>query len=415
MENFDCFGCDFASNVSMDDTYTLCSLQTQTTFCSTIEDASHLSEEPLLGNHIFGCTESAITRTLSKSCMSFIKFLLTHQNIGIAVCTIVSHVAHGTKRIDHHHIMNIDKADFILFLEMAQLVTKIGSLDREQFCRILSMYKKHSYSHHCLPLPTTLTRCCRIVLRNDCAYSLLKLLPLPSVIDDNKGHTYITLLSFLQHALLFPSKPKNNNNNQALLKSVYATKIISQCKVLIPGNMYSTSLIALIICWFDDWDASTALMKANKNSVFSGVNTVIFVTTSGEYYGSYTNVTCVGKKQGNHQSVINEMLLDLNKMETKKNAKTLFSVIDNTWYTVQPAFLYLIADQPARRGLCGMLAGNSKLHPCFGYSMHILALSKPFAACKTCKKSLFEDVLPLSCKSCLCWELPSRNNPPHMK
>ena len=62
-----------------------------------------------------------------------------------------------------------------------------------------------------------------------------------------------------------------------------------------------------------------------------------------------------------------------------------------------------------------MLAGNSKLHPCFGYSMHILALSKTFAACETCTKSLFEDVLPLSCKSCLCWALPSHNNPPHVK
>ena len=52
-------------------------------------------------------------------------------------------------------------------------------------------------------------------------------------------------------------------------------------------------------------------------------------------------------------------------------------------------FLYLIVDQPARRGLCGMLASNSKLHPCFGYSMHILALSKPLVACKKCTKSLF--------------------------
>ena len=179
--------------------------------------------------------------------------------------------------------------------------------------------------------------------------------------------------------------------------------------------MYSTSLIALIICWFDDWDASTALMKANKNSIFSGVNTVIFVTTFGEYYGSYTNVTCVGKKQGDHQSVINAMLLDLNGMETKTNATKLLSVVDNTWYTVQPAFLYLIADQPARRGLCGMLAGNSKFHPCFGYSMHILALSKPLAACKKCTKILFSGKLPLTCKSCLCWELPSRNNTHHMK
>ena len=154
----------------------------------------------------------------------FYQFLLTHQNISVAVCTILAHVVHDTKRIDHHHIMNIDKADFILFLEMAQLVTKIRSSDREQFCRILSMYKKNSYSHHRLPLPTTLTRCRRMVLRNDCAYYLLKLLPLPSVIDDNKGHAYIRLLSFLQHALLFPSKPKNNNHNQTLLKSVYATK-----------------------------------------------------------------------------------------------------------------------------------------------------------------------------------------------
>ena len=74
--------------------------------------------------------------------MSFIKILLTHQNIDITVCTILAHIAHGTKQIDYHHVMNIDKADFILLLEMAQLVTKIGSSDRERFCRVLSMYRK---------------------------------------------------------------------------------------------------------------------------------------------------------------------------------------------------------------------------------------------------------------------------------
>ena len=246
LDNFDCFGCDFSLNASGDETHSLGPSPMGTTLDTTNEDESYFSEEPLqIGtvfnttnqdeshfseerhedNGTFGYTESSITATddnnrpnlcntlpedsfLSKSSMCFIQLLSTHQNIGIAVCTIVALVAHGAKKINHHHIMNIDKDDFILFLEMAQLVTSIGSRDRERFCRILSLYKKNSYSYHRLPLPTSLTRCRHMILRNDCAYSLLNLLPLPKILDDNKGHAYISLLSFLQHALLFPSKPK---------------------------------------------------------------------------------------------------------------------------------------------------------------------------------------------------------------
>ena len=60
--NFDYFGCDFSSNVSMDDTYALCSLPRGVTFCTTNRDASHLSEESLQGNNIYDCTESATNR-----------------------------------------------------------------------------------------------------------------------------------------------------------------------------------------------------------------------------------------------------------------------------------------------------------------------------------------------------------------
>ena len=61
LDNFDCFGCNFASNLLIDDTYTIFSLQTRTTFCSTIEDASHLSEEPIPGK-IFWVAQNQLSQ-----------------------------------------------------------------------------------------------------------------------------------------------------------------------------------------------------------------------------------------------------------------------------------------------------------------------------------------------------------------
>ena len=195
-----------------------------------------------------------------------------------------------------------------------------------------------------------------------------------------------------------------------MIKSYYAQQVISRCKNKILHE-HSSSLIALIICWFDDWDASTCLTKANKNSIFTGVNTVVFVTVvSGKVYSSYTNVSCVGRKRSNHQPILDLMLIDIKDMTNGVTSNQMLSSMDNCWYKVYPAFLYLLADQPARRGLCGMLGGNSTLHACFGYSINFDSLKKPFPACKHCASLLFKNINPITCNKCSFWELPDSPN-----
>ena len=250
-----------------------------------------------------------------------------------------------------------------------------------------------------------------MVLRYDCVHSLAVLMPCPQIVKCTSQHAYITLSSFLQHGLLFPSGEKGNNKYQPVIKSYYAQKVISICKNKILHEFHLLSLIALIICWFDDWDASTCLTKANKNSIFTGVNTVVFVTVvSGKVYSSYTNVSCVGRKRSNHQPILDSMPIDIKDMQNRATSNQMLSSMDNRWYKVYPAFLYLLADQPARRGLCGMLGGNSTLHACFGYSINFDSLKKPFPACKHCASLLFKNINPITCNKCSFWELPDSPN-----
>ena len=104
------------------------------------------------------------------------------------------------------------------------------------------------------------------------------------------------------------------------------------------------------------------------------------------------------------------MLIDIKDMTNGVTSNQMLSSMDNRWYKVYPAFLYLLADQPARRGLCGMLGGNSTLHACFGYSINFDSLKKPFPACKHCASLLFKNINPITYNKCSFWELPVNPN-----
>ena len=76
--------------------------------------------------------------------------------------------------------------------------------------------------------------------------------------------------------------------------------------------------------------------------------------------------------------------------------------------------LFVVQDQPERRGASGLQGGNSKLHPLFGMSCDFLNLELPFQACSSCQKFLknYLDAKDWSqppsvgpCPHCLSWSL----------
>ena len=152
------------------------------------------------------------------------------------------------------------------------------------------------------------------------------------------------------------------------------------------------------------------MSKANKTSVFSGVHTIVFVNNANRLVGFYTNLSCVGLKEENHQQAIYTMNTDVVEIQNNYQSYRFLSLLDKAYYHIYPMFLYLIADQPAKRSLSGMLAGNSLLHPCFGYSMNVRMLRKPFDACTTCTNQLYRNQIPILCSKCHCWNLPNTNN-----
>ena len=54
--------------------------------------------------------------------------------------------------------------------------------------------------------------------------------------------------------------------------------------------------------------------------------------------------------------------------------------------------LHAVCDQPAKRKLCGLKAGNGNYHACFGYSISYATLQKPFPACANCRDILFDSL-----------------------
>jgi hypothetical protein len=81
--------------------------------------------------------------------------------------------------------------------------------------------------------------------------------------------------------------------------------------------------------------------------------------------------------------------------------------------------LLVTCDQPERRCITGLLAGNSKIHSCYGISCHTSLLLRSLEACPSCIRGLelylesgqFLEPFSTLCTACLQWTLPHLNVP----
>ena len=81
---------------------------------------------------------------------------------------------------------------------------------------------------------------------------------------------------------------------------------------------------------------------------------------------------------------------------------------------VHTKVLFVVQDQPERRGASGLLGGGSRLHPLFGMSCDFVSLELPFEACNKCNNQVVEyleakdwknNPLDGKCQQCLGWSL----------
>ena len=316
---------------------------------------------------------------LSKSTKAFLASFLQY-NLDIAIKILICKASYSTNKIDIQHTLVNSSEDYENFLTRAMMVIGLGSKKRMQLCKMIYLDNRKNKHIQKLPLPSDERSFQQMILRNDTGYSLTRLLPVPNITQGTNRHAFVGLFSLIQHSLLFLQQDNHNEKYTNLIKSVSAQTILDQAKQQINEELHQSTLIALVISWFDDWDKNSSMPKANKTIIFSGVHTIVFVNHKYNLLGFYTNLSCVGLKEANHQHAILTMNNDVLYMQQNYATKKLLCLQNRTFYHVYPTFLYLIADQPAKRGLCGLLGGNSLLHPCFGYSLNVLTLEREFHA-----------------------------------
>ena len=99
------------------------------------------------------------------------------------------------------------------------------------------------------------------------------------------------------------------------------------------------------------------------------------------------------------------------------NPIMLYSNNHKTTIPVTITLLSSIHDQPERRDILGLSAGNSKFHARFGYSMDFEYLYNTIKACEDCYKSIDNELnsdkqsyknnycwRSNNCKKCVCWK-----------
>jgi hypothetical protein len=147
----------------------------------------------------------------------------------------------------------------------------------------------------------------------------------------------------------------------------------------------------------------------------TGTITLLFVDVdSKEVVGIATYPNMGGPGKSDDGPVFRHFQEDITAFEGEGSDRIFSSRHFSGRVEVHTKILFVVQDQPERRGASGLLGGGSKLHPLFGMSCDFLGLQLPFQACAQCTKSLDDYLVaknwtkhPMegNCQHCLGWSL----------
>jgi hypothetical protein len=166
--------------------------------------------------------------------------------------------------------------------------------------------------------------------------------------------------------------------------------------------------------WTGGWDMSTGC-KSNRSPMHTGTITLFIVEVwSGNIVGiaMYPNMGGPGKID--HDPAFRCFQEDMADFEKEDRKRVLPSRHHSCDLEVHTKLMFIVQDQPERRGASGLLGGGSRLHPLFGMSCDFVSLVLPFEACKECNNHVVQYLeakdwkkVPLDgeCQHCLGWSL----------
>lgn len=345
-------------------------------------------------------TESYINTCISRGCL-------------FAIVQMVVSSCYGSHQVLPELLVSVDLDDVYLFLSIARLVTRMGTVNSSLLSTVLLMLGRNRDESK-LPIPLSTPELSSIILNRSRKFSLISLLPLPFVHQLGKLNACISLNEILAHSIGFAeSSSVINEKFQKIIECPKSKRVLQAGKELITDHSCTYSV--LLIFWFDGWDAASSLTKANKNPIWSGVITMIFVDHNDNLVTVATRLMSVGPGKGDHTPVLEKLKNDYYDMRKERDAQSYYCNLSRSWKKLLPSLLFLWCDQPEKRQICGLLGGNSNNGPCFGVSCNFQKLRKTIEACHQCRllltayskdsgKTPFDHTL---CNYCWQWELPN--------
>ena len=249
--------------------------------------------------------------------------------------------------------------------------------------------------------------------------SIVASMPTPRPRELGSRHAYyLPLAEVLGHTLgLQPPNAVILEKYQRLLREDRGTQCLAEASFAldVPPTRNLRKLCCSLIFWFDGWDPNSSLCKANKTPIWSGTATLIFSELDGAVLYVTTRLIANGPGKGDHTEVVQCIHDDLKMLQETCRDRSYWVREYADYALVYPCVHFIVCDQPERRTITGLLAGNSKLHSCFGVTCHTGLLLRPLEACSSCIGGLeayleLHDFLlpfPKNCTSCLQWTLPN--------
>ena len=165
------------------------------------------------------------------------------------------------------------------------------------------------------------------------------------------------------------------------------------------------SLTTYAIEWKDDCEPNN--IKQHQGGVF--VSTFNFATLPSQRNSlNHTYVVAVGPQHVNHDCVEQKMARELRILSGQDPgvaAPTFYSKKHGGILAVHLELISSLADQPMRRFMNGLIAGNGTYGARFGMSIDLASVIDKVAACDTCLARMLSGFPVGECEHCTNWDM----------
>jgi len=265
-----------------------------------------------------------------------------------------------------------------------------------------------------IPIPRNIQDCRRFLTQNK--LSIVSNLPYPKIKKDVKGHSYVSIIDCLRHALAHC-----NGARLAVVSYGAASLSVNHCSQSLRAlSIFDTversypgdgpkPVVSYFTFWSDDFEPNS-LSKSGRGSVWIKTMTMATQLNDGHRFQN-TYPIAVGKKGDSHDDV--EKMID---QEVKKLAKGVDPFYVGAHKKMLPIHFGLLAtlqDQPERRTSNGLAAGNGLYTARWGVSANHnkLYAQQHLKSCQACLDTMVTRFsngncdLPLpECQVCLNWD-----------